>query len=97
MEPTISPYEDGDLRGAVYRFASKGDAIPEHLHDAASNHVTFVIKGSIQAIGPDWTQTGGPGTLLSFVEGSPHSIVAEEDGTVILNLLKNPEVEHVLP
>ena len=91
MIPFPESFSDGQLSGSIYRFQKAGDTIPMHEHDEATAHITFVIKGSIVARGFEaaWESSGSAGLLISFEESMPHEIEALEDGTVILNLLKN--------
>jgi quercetin dioxygenase-like cupin family protein len=90
LEPTQEPFSDGNLQGSIYRFVKTGDILPLHEHDYFSVHITFVLKGRIVSRGPSWETSGAAGLLISFQENMPHEIEALEDGTVILNLLKNP-------
>jgi quercetin dioxygenase-like cupin family protein len=89
--PLPEPFLDGQLSGSIYRFQKAGDNIPMHEHDEATSHVTFVLKGKIVVRGFEsaWESSGAAGLLISFEASMPHEIEALEDGTVILNLLKN--------
>lgn len=86
--PEVTAWEDGKLQGALYLFADKNDELPLHTHVAETNHITVVIRGAITAFGLDWEENATSGNILSFTAGVPHRIVATEDDTLILNILK---------
>ena len=93
--PITTPWKDEGLQGALYTFLQKGDTLPMHSHDEATNHITIVVRGSIVASGDNWQETGTPRNILSFVAGMPHEIVAQEDDTKILNIIKRISVSSI--
>jgi len=78
----------GDLRGSMYDFESKGDILPKHVHDENSVHITIVTNGKIKAYSHDWSIEATPGQILDFRPDEPHEIMALEDNTRIINIVK---------
>ncbi len=85
----MKEYRDGKLKGTLYKFEEIGDKLEEHSHTQFDVHITIVISGSIQVFCGEFCENYRPGSIVSFVEDSPHEIVAMEKDTRILNLLKN--------
>jgi quercetin dioxygenase-like cupin family protein len=79
----------GGLKAIIFDFEFKGDILPMHVHDQSSIHITVVARGSIKAYSHDWQKEASAGAVLNFREGEPHEIVALEDGTRIVNILRN--------
>jgi quercetin dioxygenase-like cupin family protein len=52
-----------------------------HVHDAASCHMTIVLKGSVRVHGDGWEITLATGERCIFEPGQRHEIVALEAGT----------------
>ena len=87
--PDIKVLENlGDIRGAIYDFAQAGDILPKHVHDEMTNHITIVARGKIKAYSHDWATEAGAGQIIDFRVGEPHELLALEDNTRIINIIK---------
>jgi quercetin dioxygenase-like cupin family protein len=82
----------GDIRGAIYDFEKAGDIVPKHNHDEFTVHVTIVARGRLKAYSHDWEKEATAGQIIDFRPGEPHELMALEDNTRIINLLKNLSV-----
>lgn len=82
------PFESGDLRGVIYDFEKAGDILPKHNHTALNVHITIVGRGKIKAYSHDWEKEATAGQILDFRPGEPHELIALEDNTRIINLVK---------
>jgi len=80
--------ELGDLKGTIYDFEVAGDVLPKHNHTEDNVHVTIVARGRIKAYSHDWEMEATAGQILDFKAGEPHEIMALEDGTRIVNIVK---------
>jgi quercetin dioxygenase-like cupin family protein len=80
----------GQLRGTVFDFEKIGDILPLHTHDDANVHITIVARGRVKAYSHDWEMTLEAGAVVDFLPNQPHEFMALEDGTRIVNLIKNP-------
>jgi quercetin dioxygenase-like cupin family protein len=78
----------GDLKGVIFDFEKSGDVLPKHVHTEVDNHITIVAKGSIKAYSHDWEVEAKAGQILDFKAGEPHEIIALEDSTCIINIVK---------
>jgi quercetin dioxygenase-like cupin family protein len=78
----------GDLKGTIYDFEVAGDVLPKHNHTEDNVHVTIVARGRIKAYSHDWEMEATAGQILDFKAGEPHEIMALEDGTRIVNIVK---------
>ena len=78
----------GDLRGAIYDFEKSGDMLPKHNHDEFSAHITVVARGKLKAYSHDWEQEAVAGQIIDFRPGEPHELMALEDNTRIINIVK---------
>ena len=78
----------GDLKGTIYDFEFAGDILPSHVHDETNVHITIVCKGKIKAYSDNWEKEGISGQILDFQVGEPHEIMAVEDNTRIINIVK---------
>lgn len=83
------PLEAGDLKGRIYDFEKAGDILPKHVHDETNVHITIVCTGKIKAYSHDWEIEAEPGKIIDFRVGEPHEIMALEDNTRIVNIIKN--------
>ena len=83
------PLSVGDLRGTIYIFERKGDILPKHVHDENDVHITIVGKGRLRAYSHDWSKEYEGGQIINFRPGEPHELMALEDGTRIVNIIKN--------
>jgi len=79
----------GDIRGAIYDFEKSGDVLPKHNHDEATVHVTIVARGRVKAYSHDWEKEAVAGQILDFRANEPHELMALEDNTRVINILKN--------
>lgn len=80
--------ELGDLKGTIYDFEVAGDILPKHVHTEENVHITIVARGKIKAYSHDWEREAIAGQILDFRAGEPHEIMALEDGTRIINIVK---------
>ena len=78
----------GDLNGFIYDFQFAGDVLPTHVHDEGSNHITVVARGRLKAKSDTWEREAGAGQIMDFVAGEPHELIAMEDDTRIINIVK---------
>lgn len=78
----------GELSGAIYDFEFAGDVLERHVHDEMSNHITIVARGKLKAISDDWEKEASAGQIIDFKAGEPHELVALEDNTRIINIVK---------
>lgn len=86
---SVKPLENiGDIRGAIYDFEFKDDVLPKHNHDENTVHITIVARGRIKAQSHDWEQEAVAGQILNFRPNEPHEIIALEDNTRIINIVK---------
>jgi quercetin dioxygenase-like cupin family protein len=82
------PLEAGDIKGRIYDFEFANDILPGHIHDETNVHITIVCKGKIKAYSHDWEIEAIPGQVIDFRVGEPHEIMALEDNTRIINIIK---------
>lgn len=82
------PLHLGDIHGTIYDFEKAGDILPKHIHTENDVHITIVTKGKIKAYSHDWEIEATPGQIIDFRVGEPHEIMALEDHTKIINILK---------
>lgn len=78
----------GDIKGSIYDFEFAGDILPKHIHDETNVHITIVCKGKIKAYSHDWEKEAISGQIIDFKIGEPHELMALEDNTRIINILK---------
>ena len=78
----------GDINGIIYDFEKLGDILPKHVHDETTNHITIVCTGKIKAYSHNWEIEATPGQVIDFRVGEPHEIMALEDNTRIINIIK---------
>lgn len=78
----------GDIRGTIYDFEKSGDILAKHNHDENTVHITIVAKGKIKAYSHDWEMEAESGKVLDFRPNEPHEIMALEDNTRIVNIVK---------
>ena len=81
--------ELGDLKGTIYDFEVAGDVLPKHVHTEENAHITIVARGRVKAYSHDWEIEATAGQILDFKAGEPHEIMALEDETRIVNIVKN--------
>ena len=78
----------GDIRGTIYDFEKSGDVLLKHNHDETNVHITIVARGKIKAYSHDWEIEAECGKVLDFRPNEPHEIMALEDNTRIVNIIK---------
>lgn len=78
----------GDIVGTIYDFEFVGDVLPKHVHTEDDVHITIVAKGKIKAYSHDWEKTADAGQIINFRPGEPHELMAMEDNTRIINIVK---------
>lgn len=78
----------GDIKGSIYDFEFAGDILPKHIHDETNVHITIVCKGKVKAYSHDWEKEAIAGQIIDFRINEPHEIMALEDNTRIVNILK---------
>jgi quercetin dioxygenase-like cupin family protein len=83
------PLSTGDLKGTIYDFEFAKDILPKHIHTENDVHITIVCKGKIKAYSHDWEIEATPGQIVDFRIGEPHEIMALENDTRIVNIIKN--------
>jgi len=84
----VKPISLGDIRGSMYDFEFAGDILQKHVHDETNVHITIVTRGSIKAYSHDWEKEAIAGQILNFRPDEPHELVALEDNTRIINIIK---------
>ena len=82
------PLQTGDLNGTIFDFEKAGDVLPSHIHDETNVHITIVCTGKIKAYSHDWNIEATAGKVVDFRVGEPHEIMALEDNTRIINIVK---------
>jgi quercetin dioxygenase-like cupin family protein len=82
------PLELGDIRGSIHDFEAAGDVLPKHNHDETTVHITIVARGKIKAYSHDWEKEATAGQIMDFRPNEPHEIMALEDNTRIINIVK---------
>ena len=84
----VNPFNIEDINGAVYDFEKAGDILPKHNHDENNIHITIVCRGKLKAYSHDWEIEAEAGKLFDFRAGEPHELMALEDNTRIVNIVK---------
>lgn len=79
----------GDIQGVIYDFEYAGDILPKHVHDESNVHITIVARGKLKAYSHDWEKEAVAGQIIDFRVGEPHELMALEDNTRIINIIKN--------
>lgn len=85
---SVNPFTLGDLNGSIYDFEVAGDVLPKHNHDESTVHITIVARGKIKAYSHDWEKEATAGQIMDFRPGEPHELMALEDNTRIVNIVK---------
>lgn len=81
-------FQTGDLSGTIYDFEVAGDILPKHTHDESNVHITIVARGKLKAYSHDWEKEATAGQIIDFRPGEPHELMALEDNTRIINIVK---------
>lgn len=83
------PLKTGDINGIICDFESTGDILPKHIHNETDVHITIVCTGKVKAYSHDWVIEATSGQIIDFRVGEPHEIMALENNTRIINIIKN--------
>lgn len=78
----------GDIKGTIYDFEKSGDILPKHVHTEKDVHITIVARGKLKAYSHDWQIEAVAGQILDFKVGEPHELMALENDTRIINIVK---------
>ena len=78
----------GDIQGIMYDFEKEGDILPKHNHTEDNAHITIVARGKLKAYSHDWEKIAIAGQIMDFRVGEPHELMALEDNTRIINIIK---------
>lgn len=78
----------GDLRGVIYDFEKSGDILPKHNHTDDNVHITIVARGKFKIYSHDWEIEATTGQVVNFRANEPHEIMALEDNSRIVNIIK---------
>lgn len=82
----------GDVSGTIYEFENAGDILAKHVHTEDNVHVTIVTNGKLKAYSHDWSIEANPGQIIDFKVGEPHELMALEDNTKVINILKKKQI-----
>ena len=84
--PSLTTVERGRVSLLIYDFASPGDELPLHTHDADTAHITVVLRGSFRIIQPGLPPVvARAGDIYEFIAGQPHALVAQEADSRLVN------------
>lgn len=89
MIVTAKTYKFNDLSILIYSFPKKDDILPKHKHDSDMVHITIVTNGSFKVSGPWGEIVAKPGQILDWAVGQEHELIALEDNSKFINILKN--------
>lgn len=78
----------GDISGTIFDFEQAGDVLGKHVHTEDNVHITIVARGRIKAYSHDWELEAAAGQVLDFRPNEPHELLALEDNTRIINIVK---------
>jgi len=77
------------LRLVRWTFQDVGDQVPMHAHREGGEHISILVKGRVLCRGENWEfSLDTPGKIADFVPGQPHSFIAQEADTVVINVYK---------
>lgn len=85
--------EFGAVLAGIYDFSEIGDEIAKHVHPEGEDHITVVCRGKVRVRSHDWMIEATAGQILDFKPGQPHAIMAIEDNTRIINIVKKVNVD----
>jgi len=89
MSLQASELRTGGLSGFVLTFEHSGDTLPMHDHTAADVHITVVARGRVRIHGPTiGSNDYAAGAVIDFEAGHPHEIVAIDDNSRVVNIVK---------
>jgi len=78
----------GDLKSQVYTFEKSGDVLPEHVNDQDTVHITVVCRGKVLVTSMGFEREALAGEIIDFQVNQPHEILALENNTKIVNIVK---------
>jgi len=84
----VKPFDVGDIHGSIFDFEKAGDILPKHIHTEMDVHITVVARGKLKAYSHDWELEATAGQILDFRPNEPHELLALEDDTRIINIVK---------
>ena len=73
--------------GTHYRFQKAGVALEEHTHTDDNEHFTIVVAGSFTMTVAGVSRDVAAGDIINLGQ-EPHSFVAREDNSVVINVRK---------
>lgn len=79
----------GQLNVVIYDFENKDDLLESHSHDASTTHITICVRGEVEVVFPDKTQTLKEGNIIEFFPNQRHAIKALVDNSRIVNIPVN--------
>jgi quercetin dioxygenase-like cupin family protein len=89
MSLLTRPLKAGDLHGVIITFENSGDVLGMHEHSAADVHITVVARGRVRIHGPTiGSNAYATGAVIDFEPGHPHEVIAIEDNSRIVNIVK---------
>lgn len=91
--PKPIAFHAGRLAGTKYVFAKEGDTLLRHSHDDNTNHIVIVLQGAADVRDYEGDKIVnstalGQGNVYDCDAPVDHDIIAREDNTIILNLIK---------
>lgn len=84
------PLQAGKLLGTVYDFEVSGDVLPMHSHDASTEHISIIARGSFRCHGPKLPERVLHCGEVAVDVGLEHEFVALEDNSRLVNIIKSP-------
>lgn len=88
---STKPLSISNINGTIYDFEFAGDILPKHIHTENDVHITIVCTGKVKAYSHDWKIEAKPGQIIDFRVGEPHEIMALENNTRIINIIKKAD------
>lgn len=79
-------FQSGRLRGTIYDFDEVTDILPLHMHDAETNHLSIVARGSFIARGVDWERLLELGVVVDWEALDAHEFQAREPYSRLINI-----------
>ena len=76
----------GQLNVVVYDFESRNDMLESHSHQSSDTHITICVRGEVEVVFPNKTQTLKEGNIIEFFPNQRHAIKALVDNSRIVNI-----------
>ena len=86
--PSASSHTVGTLQVTVYDFAKRWDALPMHDHAAGGAHICVVARGRLLVRYSDGREPTEHPLGQVIDPYYPHELVALEDSTRVVNVVK---------